>query len=146
MKWNQKYGKLLQELIALLFIVLFVYTAMSKLEDFEKFRIQIGQSPILTSIGSLIVWIIPIGELLVALMLLTHRWRPLAFYLCFILMTLFTTYIVLILNFSPFVPCSCGGVLSTMGWKSHLIFNLVFMAFALVGILISSSHNSQSAS
>jgi hypothetical protein len=35
----------------------------------------------------------------------------------------FTTYIILILNFSSFIPCSCGGILEKLGWTEHLIFN-----------------------
>jgi hypothetical protein len=50
-----------------------------------------------------------------------------ALYLSVGLMIVFTTYIILILNFSSFIPCSCGGILETLGWTEHLIFNLFFI-------------------
>src|SRR5690606_1184007 len=52
-------------------------------------------------------------------------------YIAFLLMVMFTTYIIIILNFTSFTPCSCGGVLEALGWTEHLIFNTVFILLAL---------------
>jgi hypothetical protein len=56
-------------------------------------------------------------------------------------MILFTTYIVIILNFSSFVPCSCGGILEKLGWTAHLIFNVVFIVLGIAAILLKSQTN-----
>ena len=69
MKWVEKYRGTIVEVICFLFILLFVYAAVSKLLDFEKFRLQVGQSPILTSIGDWIAVGVPAIELIIALML-----------------------------------------------------------------------------
>src|SRR5690606_28267369 len=45
-------------------------------------------------------------------------------------------YIAAILNLGVFIPCSCGGVLEKLGWTEHLVFNCVFVALALVGIVL----------
>lgn len=37
------------ETVCLLLVLLFVYAAISKLLDFENFRIQLGQSPLLSA-------------------------------------------------------------------------------------------------
>ena len=37
------------EIICLLYILLFVYAAVSKLLDFENFQVQLGQSPLLSA-------------------------------------------------------------------------------------------------
>src|SRR5690606_14703009 len=52
-------------------------------------------------------------------------------------MVMFTAYIFIILNFSDFVPCSCGGVLEKMSWTQHLIFNVVFIILAGVAVFFS---------
>jgi hypothetical protein len=49
---------------------------------------------------------------------------------------MFTTYIYIILNFSVFIPCSCGGVLEELSWTQHLIFNICFISIAIFGVLI----------
>src|SRR5690606_37084844 len=139
MKWYQKHTGLITEIISMLFILLFVYAAVNKLWELENFRIQLGQSPMLTSMGDWAAWTVPTIELVIAGMFIVPRLRLMALYAAFSLMTMFTAYIYIILNYSPYVPCSCGGILEKMGWREHLIFNSVFVLLALTGVLILSS-------
>ena len=141
MKINSKYKNILLEFICFLFILLFVYAALSKLLVFDEFKIQIGQSPMLTPFVGIIAWVIPYLEILIALLLLIPRFRLLGLYAAFNLMVMFTAYIFIILNFSNDIPCSCGGVLEKLGWTEHLIFNIVFVVLAAIGILIINGQN-----
>jgi uncharacterized membrane protein YphA (DoxX/SURF4 family) len=131
------------EIVCFLFILLFVYAALTKLLDYEKFRVQIGQSPLLSSLSGFIAWFIPSVEIVVSIMLALPRFRALGLYMAFTLMVLFTGYIIAILNFNGHVPCSCGGVLEKMGWTEHLVFNIVFVLFAAVGILLHSKEENK---
>lgn len=123
------------EIICFLFAVLFTYAAVSKLLEFEKFRAQLGQSPLLTAIADGVVWAVPAAELAISLLLFVPRFRLAALYASLSLMTFFTAYIVAVLYFSPYVPCSCGGILENLGWTEHLVFNLIFIALAIAAIL-----------
>jgi hypothetical protein len=125
------------EIICALFIILFVYAALTKLLDYEKFRVQIGQSPLLTAFAGWIAWMVPIAEILIAIMLVFIRLRLIGLYAAFSLMVMFTTYIICILTLSLYIPCSCGGVLEKLGWKEHLIFNIAFIILAAAAVLIS---------
>lgn len=127
------------EIICALFILLFVYAAVTKLMDYEKFKVQISQSPLLTAFASWIAWIVPGTEILISAMLVFVKFRLIALYAAFSLMTMFTTYIVCILTFSLYIPCSCGGVLEKLGWTQHLVFNIAFVAMAAIAILLSYS-------
>lgn len=122
--------------VALLHIILFTYAAVSKLLDFQNFRAQLGQSPLLTIFADYIAYMVPSLELIIALFLMIPKYRISAIYASCFLMFLFTVYIVMILNFTSFVPCSCGGVLEKLGWEEHLIFNLVFVLLAIVAIAL----------
>lgn len=124
------------EIICFLFVLLFSYAAISKLWDFNVFKIQLGQSPLLTAFAGWVAWGIPIIELVTALLLAIPKYRLVALYAALGLMSLFTLYIIAILKFSDFVPCSCGGILERMGWQEHLIFNSVFVVLAILGVLI----------
>ncbi len=124
------------EIIAALFILLFVYAAASKLIDYQKFRVQLGQSPLLTAFAGWVVWIVPTVEIIIALMLAADKFRLSGLYASFSLMTMFTGYIIAITKFSDYVPCSCGGILQKMNWNQHLVFNCIFVLFALIGILL----------
>lgn len=123
-------------IICLLYALLFVYAAVSKLLDFENFRTQLGQSPMLSVYAGIISILVPGIEIAIALALLYQRIRFWAILGAFTLMVMFTTYIIIILNFSSFVPCSCGGVLEKMGWTEHLVFNICFIIIALAGIFL----------
>lgn len=128
--------KVIIEIISLLFILLFTYAAVSKLIDYEKFKVQIGQSPLLTAYEAWIVWAVPGIEIVISFMLAIPRTRHLALYGAFSMMVMFSAYIVVILNFSDYVPCSCGGILEKLGWTEHLFFNIGFVLLALWGIIL----------
>jgi len=123
-------------IIALLFIVLFLYTGISKLMEYTVFKEQIATSPILAPVAPFIAWALPLAEFAVAVLLFIPKWKLWGLYASFALMLAFTGYIVAILNFSAELPCSCGGVLEEMSWDQHLVFNIVFTALALVAALL----------
>lgn len=124
-----------RQVVIYFFIILFVYAAVSKLTDFENFQVQVAQSPLLSAFATFIAYTTVIGELIIALMLCFKKSRLLGLYLFLAFMTAFTVYIFLILNYSPFVPCSCGGILEKMGWTEHLRFNLITTIIASAIIL-----------
>ncbi len=68
------------ETIRVLYILLFVYAAVNKLLDIEKFRVQIGQSPMLTDIAWLVAWAIPSIEILIAICLSIPKYKIIGFY------------------------------------------------------------------
>src|ERR1700739_2515197 len=121
------------------FILLFIYAAVSKLIDFPEFRIQVGKSPMLTAFAPAVSIVIPVIEIGIAIMLAIRRLRMFALYAAFSLLIVLTTYIYIILHYSDYIPCSCGGVLQNMTWQEHFGFNLTFVALAIVAILIYSS-------
>ena len=67
-----------REVVAFLFILLFVYAALSKLLDFETFRVQLAQSPLLSAYAGIIAWLVPGVEILIALLLIIPRFRVVA--------------------------------------------------------------------
>ncbi len=123
-------------IICLLYIILFTYAAVSKLLDFQNFQIQIGQSPLLSAFATPVSYGVPIVEIGLALTLMFSNYRLLGLYGSFILMTMFTAYIFIILNFSSFIPCSCGGILEDMSWTQHLIFNIAFVVLSGIAIIL----------
>lgn len=124
------------DIIVFLFMVLFIYAAATKLLEYEEFEAQIGKSPLITRYAGILVWLVPGTELITAAMLFIPRFRLIGLYASFSLMFAFTAYISFILTFSPYVPCSCGGILSAMGWTEHLIFNIAFMLLAVIGVIL----------
>ena len=135
-KLLSKYQSLFVQVTCYLYILLFVYASLSKLLDFENFRVQLAQSPLLSAYAGLIAPTVISLELLIVLLLSFKTYRLTGLYASFFLMVAFTVYIYLILNYSDFIPCSCGGIIEKLGWTEHLIFNIFFTALAMVAVLI----------
>ncbi|MCX8525900.1 tellurium resistance protein TerC [Chryseobacterium formosus] len=126
------------------FILLFCYAAVSKASDFENFQIQIGQSPLLSAYADSISYVVIFTELLIVLLLIFPRTQIAGLYSSTALMSAFTLYIYLILNYSDFVPCSCGGLLEKLGWTEHLIFNIFCVLFGIAAVFISEKYSMRS--
>jgi uncharacterized membrane protein YphA (DoxX/SURF4 family) len=124
------------EIISSLLILLFVYAAVSKLLDYETFKLQLGKSPFITQFAGITAWALPVGEILLGLALTYKPTRLVGLYASLFLMTMFTAYIYAMLHYSYYIPCSCGGILSKMDWNTHLWFNVGFVGLSIVGILL----------
>ncbi|WP_228452300.1 DoxX family protein [Chryseobacterium sp. c4a] len=122
--------------VSILLTLLFIYAAGSKILDFENFQVQLAQSPLLSAYAGIVSYSIIGIEFIVAILLCFSNTRLIALYASLGLMAGFTIYIFLILNFSDFIPCSCGGILEKLGWTEHLIFNIFFLLLATIAIFV----------
>jgi len=116
----------------ILLFLLFLDTAVSKLTDLDKFRRNIESSPFISPYSHFLVWGIPFAELITAGALIFKTTRLAGLYLSVFLMSLFTAYVYAMLHFSPYLPCSCAGVLESMSWQQHLIFNMTFLVISVL--------------
>ena len=129
--------KHLAELITTLLVILFTYTALSKILDVDTFHKQMLNQPLPETLSQNLVWLVPVSEITTSIFLILKPLRLHGFVLAFLLMLAFTLYVSLILaNTFAYIPCSCGGILNTLSWEAHLIFNIVFTLLALAGIII----------
>ncbi|WP_316805328.1 MauE/DoxX family redox-associated membrane protein [Pedobacter nototheniae] len=116
---------------------LFFYASFSKLLDYEKSQWEMKNQIFPTEIAWFLTWLIPTLEILFMITLLFPKTRKKALWGSFILLTIFTLYIGIVMTgvFGR-IPCSCGGILKNMSYGIHLIFNLFFIAISLVGIAL----------
>lgn len=126
--------KFIPDIVSYFFILLFCYAAISKSIDFENFQVQIGQSPLLSAYADYVSYAVIMIELLIVGMLVFPKARLIGLYTATALMSAFTVYIFLILNYSDFVPCSCGGILEKLGWTEHLIFNIACVTLGILAV------------
>ncbi|ANF50317.1 tellurium resistance protein TerC [Chryseobacterium glaciei] len=132
----KKFPQILPVIFAYCFALLFIYASISKILDFANFQVQLAQSPLLSAYAGFISYAVIVAELVIAVLLFIKSTRLAGLYLSLGIMVSFTVYIYLILNYSDFIPCSCGGILEKLGWTEHLIFNIVCVLTALAWICI----------
>ena len=124
------------EIISSLLILLFVYAASSKLIDYNEFKVQLKNSGWLSPFAGIIAWLIPAIELVISLILMVKDTRVVGLYASLILLIIFTIYISGMLLSGQHLPCSCGGVIQSLSWKQHLLFNSFFIILSSSGIVL----------
>lgn len=124
------------EIIASLFILLFVYTGVSKLSDIDRFQDTLLTSPLVGKYNLFFSWAIPIWEVLVSVALFMPQLRKIGMWAGMLTMAAFTIYVGYMIAFAPHLPCSCGGVVSKMSWKQHLWFNAGYTLLGIIGLIM----------
>lgn len=138
-KRNGLVGKIFSKKSVVLFsaftlAVLFIYAAYNKLIIYNTFVSQLKSSPITKGFENILAWAVPGLELLIAALLIIPRTRLAGLWSGFFLMLAFTIYIYVLPHFFKHPGCSCGGIISSFGFKEHFYFNLAFTLLGGLGV------------
>jgi putative oxidoreductase len=118
-----------------LLILLFAYTGSSKLLQHQVFLSQLTKIEMLKTIAVPVSFLLPALEIVTAIFLAIDRVQKIGVWLAAFLMTTFTMYIAGMLILKSSLLCTCGGVISSMTWKQHLLFNIFFMLLSWNALL-----------
>lgn len=138
-RWIKK--STLIEIIAILYMSMFLYTAFSKWSDYTMTREQMALMPALEPVAHIVVWLLPATEILITLLIFFYQTRKKGLYAASILMIMFTLYIIYMMLFYPNLPCSCGGFLTELSWPGHLVFNGSFIVLGILAIRMYNKSN-----
>jgi hypothetical protein len=124
---------------ALLLIFLMLYASISKIFEYNIFIQQLSLSPFF-AIGhtKTVAFLVLSLEMIIAVLFLIPRAQNIAFLSSLCLLTSFTVYIHII-QYSEFIPCSCGGILGKLSWNDHIIFNIFFIIISFFGYYFNDS-------
>jgi putative oxidoreductase len=123
------------EVISAVLILIYVYAAVNQVQHIRFLQFVLLVSLSIGNKFSFLAWVIPLLQLTVVGLLLFPKFRYWGFLSTVFLMTalgIYTTYMAK--SFSR-LPCPCGSLLSSIGWLSHLVLNIVLLLTALLGIL-----------
>jgi hypothetical protein len=119
--------------------VLFVYASSTKLMAYSYFLDDLRRSPVLLPYAVSLSIVIPSLELLIAALLLSDKTRKSGLIGSFLMMLLFTGYVLYVLTSTTERPCSCGGIIRELTWPQHLVFNIVFLLLTVLGMYLQNS-------
>ena len=125
-------------IVKFILILIFSYSAFSQIISYSTFLNALVKSPVIPynfvkTVGNFVI-IIELG--LSVLLLFSGRSR-LSLILSTFLMAFFTGYMLIIYYLSPYIPCSCGGVIEKLSWTDHIVFNIVVTSLAAFGVKFS---------
>lgn len=133
---SQKHKAAIFELIAYLFVLLFVYTAMSKLTTHDTFIKVLSKYPLIRNYAGLIAVLVPVSELIVSLLLIVPQTKWWGMLSSFLLLSFFLAYILFMFISGSDLPCSCGGLVARLSWHQHVWFNSVLILLASLGLVL----------
>lgn len=131
-----KFSELVLDLVIYLYILLFFYTAFSKMITYRSFVKVLSELPLIGGIHLFLAGFLIGLEVAFGLLLIFPKTRIKGLWGALILMSCFTVYLGYHIMVRSKLPCSCGGVVSGMTWPQHLIFNMAFILMAIIGLLI----------
>jgi hypothetical protein len=123
-------------IIAIVFILLFLYTSIDKLINYKAFIEQFEQSPFLKHLPIWAAWLIPVGELAAALLLALKQWRLKGLYASLLIMIVFLAYVIGLSQLEFYAPCDCGGFINALPLNIHIMLNSLFIVLATIALLI----------
>lgn len=124
--------------ICWLLIFLFLYTATAKIFDHKDFEGMLAKSFLIGRASHLISIVIPVLEIIVSIIILIPKTKTRLYGLwsSIVLLGGITTYLILMLLFAPVRSCNCGGVISSLSWQQHIVFNFFFLVINALGIFL----------
>ena len=132
-----KRSKVIILTLTIVLLSLWLPVVIDKISGFRVYSAGILAQPFPRWFSRPLVYLLPVLELLTAVMLLFECSRFTGFILSFILMLLFTGYIgIALLGTWEQLPCGCGSVISRMGWTTHFWFNLSFLILSAYGVYL----------
>lgn len=134
LKFSNNTEAIIADIVVYSFIVLFIYTATSKIQSYSSFKLVLSKSVLIGQYSSIVSWAVPAVEIIISVLLIFPVTRKDGLIASLAMMIIFTAYLIYMVNSGSQLICTCGGVLSTMTWKQHIWFNLVFIVVAATGL------------
>lgn len=122
--------------IAYFFILLFLYTAISKLLAFSVTLFDMRRNPLLGNWALFWTIAVPAVEIIIAVLLFIPKTRRMGLWATLILMVGFTGYVGILLASNYDLPCTCGGIFRELGWRQHLWVNIGLVILALAALIL----------
>lgn len=120
-----------------IFVSMWLYVAIPKFQNLKYYKEVMNTQAVPKWSVSLLTVLVPLSELLAAILLIIPATRLWGMYLSLALMIAFTIYVAgIILQAYNVYPCSCGGAFSRLGWRKHLRVNIYLTLFAIAGVVL----------
>ena len=127
----------LPDLIIYGYVFMYMYTGWAKFMNMATFIKGNSKIPHLGQYAALIGYSIPSLEIVLAILLVIPVYwvKRSALWASTLLMGVFTIYLSLMVKFVEKKLCHCGGVIESMGWKTHIVFNIIWLIAGLYALV-----------
>jgi len=129
--------RIIVQIATLLLVFVLVYTGLTKWINFSHYSRSMLSQPLPSGWLNILIYVIPIVEIIAALLLIPQHTRQLGLWITSILMMSFTAYVWYI-KFSSWenTTCPCGGLFSQLTWNQHAWVNSLLTIIAITTTII----------
>jgi len=128
--------RLFSEIVSLVFILLFIYTAFHKFTGIDASRHVLHRYPVIRAYPLFFSWALPITEVTMASLLYFKKTNLIGLLMTTVFMGTLTLYVAFMLLKMPHLPCTCGGFISALSWPQHLVLKAVLTLLSFVALLM----------
>lgn len=128
--------KTIIRIIALSLALLFFYAAVSKLDQYSIFRLQLQKFPLALPLIEQMAWLVPVSELVIAGLLLFPALQVKGLFSALLFLSLYTIYLTCMPDSRFTLSCRCGEPWPSFSLKSNIIFNLLCVLVTSVGVVL----------
>ena len=130
-----KVHKILAEIVYLLLIAFFCYTASNKMVNLNSFQTNLIKTTMFSKeVANWFSVLVVIFEFIIVLILLFYKKIGLWIFSGTIL--IFTLYISFLRSQGLYEVCGCGGVLNGLSYSYHLLINILLIIGAVYCLII----------
>jgi putative oxidoreductase len=140
---KQNHLNTVTDVIRLILIFLFAYTAANKLLNLAIFRQTMMVAHIPESLAEIISVIVPVLEIILILLLSINQTKRSGLYGSLIILLFFTGYIIYMKLWLPKLPCSCGGIIQKLTWNQHLLLNITLTVLTYYAVMTDKKRGKQ---
>jgi len=124
-------------IIVFLLTILFAYAAVVKALAYDRFIMDLGQSPLLTNINKPMLAKAILGfEFLTVVLLHITSTKKWGLYAAFFQLLIFSGYLTMLYFFYAHISYASDGILGKISYPLHIGFNLVCTLLALGGVFL----------
>lgn len=132
---GERTGYILREATVIIFILLFMYTATSKIFTFREFNNTLYMIPLFGPYHQAVAVFIIASEIVIGGLLIVPSTKWAGLYATLLLMVIFTVYLIYMVSYAVLLPCSCGGITVELSWKNHIWLNICLIVLLSVCLL-----------
>lgn len=126
----------LSDVVSFLVWLVIFFSAINHGINFNRLRNWVRFSPITANFSEPVAYVILAAELSTVLLLLWRKYRIVGLYSSFLLLVVFTGYILTIMWLRHKMPRSFDGIWMNIGWFYQALINFFLLGLTFIGIIL----------
>lgn len=137
-----KTKKVIVEIICLILLMNFFYEGIYKVAYFQNYGFWLTHAPLLSPIGKILNYVVPLGELVLAIMFIVPSYKKIALYGTIVGLFVFALWIMSVYLFTHRLFWPYHALWEKPTWMQKMLISIGFCWMAFTAIVLSNGGSS----